>query len=78
MRSTLSYAKRVVLECEACEGRTVLGGPTEVWLSGPGDFECGGCGRMLTLADKIDAEGPGAERVGGSRRPDRGTRGGVG
>ena len=77
MRSTLSYAKRVVLECEACEGRTVLGGPTEVWLSGPGDFECGGCGRMLTLADKIDAEGPGAERTGGSRRPDRGTRGGV-
>jgi ribosomal protein L37AE/L43A len=78
MRSILSSAKRVVLECGACEERTVLRGPTEVWLSGPADFECGGCGRMLTLADKLDAEGPGAERAGGSRRPNRGTRGGVG
>ncbi len=78
VRSVLSYAKRVVLVCVACEERTVLGGPTEVWLSGPTDFECRGCGRMLTLADKLDAEGPGAERAGGSRRPDRGTRGGVG
>ena len=78
MRSILSSAKREVLECGACEERTVLGGPTEVWLSGPADFECGGCGRMLTLADKLDAEEPGAERAGGSRRPNRGTRGGVG
>ena len=78
MRSILSCAKRVVLECGACEERTVLGGPTEVWLSGPTDFECGGCGRMLTLADKLDAEGPGAERAGGPRRPGRVTRGGFG
>ena len=64
MRSILSSAERVVLECGACEERTVLGGPTEVWLSGPAGFECEGCGRTLTLADKLDAQGPGAERGG--------------
>ncbi len=74
MRGILGYAKRVVLECDACEERTVLGRPTEVWLSGPTDFECERCGRMLTLADKLDAGGPGAEGAGESRRPDRGTR----
>jgi hypothetical protein len=52
----LGAAERVVLKCERCEERTVLGKPEEVWLSGPTDFKCGGCGRRLTLADRLDAE----------------------
>jgi hypothetical protein len=58
MRGIPGSAERVVLECWACGERTVLGGPEEVWLSGPTAFECGGCGRDLTLADRLDAELP--------------------
>ena len=65
MRGILSYTERVVLVCEACEERTVLGGPMEVWLSGPTDFECRGCGRTLTLADKTRRGGTGSRTRGG-------------
>ncbi len=58
MKGMLGSANRVVLECRACGERTVLGGPEEVWLSGPTDFVCGGCGRDLTLADRLDAKLP--------------------
>ena len=58
MKGILGSAERVVLACWACGERTVLGGPEEVWLSGPTDFGCGGCGRRLTLADRLDAELP--------------------
>ena len=67
MRSTPGSAERVVLECWACGERTVLGRPEEVWLSGPTDFECGGCGRALTLADRLDAERPEAAHARGHR-----------
>ena len=68
MRSCLGSeeGRRIVLECEECHERTVLGGPEEVWGSGRVTFECG-CGRRLTLADRLDAElqKPGARREGG-------------
>jgi hypothetical protein len=79
MKGTLGSAEHVVLECWACGERTVLGGPEEVWLSGPTDFGCGGCGRDLTLADRLDAELLEAGRAEGRPiRPGRETRGGVG
>ena len=63
----------------ACGKWTVLGGPEEVWLSGPTAFECRGCGRNLTLADRLDAELLEAGRAEGRPiRPGRETRGGVG
>jgi hypothetical protein len=75
----LGSAERVVLGCGACGERTVLGGPEEVWLSGPTAFECRGCGRNLTLADRLDAELLEAGRAEGRPiRPGRETRGGVG
>ena len=43
----------VVLSCEACRERTVLGDPLSVWLSGRTSFECG-CGTHLTLSDRLD------------------------
>ena len=46
MKGMLRSAERVVLECRACGGRTVLGGPEEVWISGPTDFGCGGAGEI--------------------------------
>jgi hypothetical protein len=45
--------KRVVLICDKCEERTVLGGPRAVWRSGYTVFECG-CGERLTLADRFE------------------------
>ncbi len=53
MRSILSSAERVVLECRGCAERIVLGGPEDVWLSGRTTFECE-CGRRLTLAHRIE------------------------
>ncbi|HET7273003.1 MAG TPA: hypothetical protein VFI90_18170 [Rubrobacter sp.] len=50
MESTLG---NVVLLCEGCGERTVLGGPLSVWRRGITSFECE-CGAQLTLADQID------------------------
>jgi hypothetical protein len=46
----------VILVCEACGERTVLGGPLAVWCSESTTFECG-CGERLTLADRPDPGG---------------------
>jgi hypothetical protein len=46
-------SKRVVLVCEECGDRTVLGGPLSVWYSQSTRFGCE-CGRELTLADGLD------------------------
>lgn len=48
-----STSERVVLICEECAERTVLGGPLSVWLSGNISFGCE-CGKRLTLADDLD------------------------
>jgi hypothetical protein len=43
----------VVLVCDECGGRTVLGGPLSVWRSGSTSFECE-CGAQLTLSHQLD------------------------
>ena len=44
---------RVVLRCEECGERLVLGGPEEVWLSTRTVFECG-CGEGVSLASRLE------------------------
>ena len=45
--------RNVVLRCEGCGERTVLGGPLSVWRCGSTSFECG-CGALLTLSQQLD------------------------
>jgi hypothetical protein len=47
------FSRRVILVCEECGERTVLGEPLSVWCSGSTRFGCE-CGRQLTLADRLD------------------------
>jgi len=46
-------SRRVVLICEECGEKVVLGGPESVWRSARTFFECE-CGQLLTLADRED------------------------
>ena len=46
-------AGRVVLRCEECGERLVLGGPEEVWLSTRTVFECA-CGEGVSLARRLE------------------------
>ena len=46
--------RNVVLLCEECGERTVLGGPLWVWRCGSTFFECA-CGAQLTLSDQLDS-----------------------
>ena len=48
-------SRRVILVCEKCGERTVLGEPLSVWYSESTHFECE-CGRQLTLADRLDQQ----------------------
>ncbi len=48
-------SRRVILVCEECGERTVLGGRLSVWYSQSTRFGCE-CGRELTLADRIDQQ----------------------
>jgi hypothetical protein len=52
------FVNNVVLLCEECGERIVLGGPLSVWSCGSTSFGCG-CGAQLTLSDQLDP--PGAE-----------------
>ena len=62
-------SKRVILVCEECGERTVLGGPLSVWYSESTYFRCG-CGRELTLADRLDQrEASVSGKIMGARRP---------
>jgi hypothetical protein len=49
-----SSVRNVVLVCEECGRRTVLGGPLSVWRSGSTSFECE-CGAKLTLSHQLDS-----------------------
>jgi hypothetical protein len=49
-------SRRVILVCEECGERTVLGGPLSVWCSERTSFGRE-CGRELTLADRLDQQG---------------------
>jgi hypothetical protein len=48
--------KNVVLLCEGCGERIVLGGPVWVWNCGSTSFACG-CGAQLTLSHQLDQRG---------------------
>jgi hypothetical protein len=50
-----SSKRRIVLVCEECGERTVLAGPESVWHSESTFFECG-CGKDLTLANRLDEQ----------------------
>jgi hypothetical protein len=45
-------SERVILVCEHCGERLVLGEPEEVWLSSRTLFECE-CGREVSLANRL-------------------------
>jgi hypothetical protein len=45
--------RNVVLLCEGCGGRPVLGGPLSVWHCGSTSFECE-CGVQLKLSHQLD------------------------
>lgn len=47
-------SRNVVLLCEVCGERTVLGGPLSVWRSENTSFGCE-CGEQLTLSDQLVA-----------------------
>ena len=48
-----SPSGNIVLLCEECEERTILGGPLAVWRSTSTSFGCE-CGKRLTLSDRLD------------------------
>ena len=47
------FSRNVVLLCEECGERMVLGGPLAVWRSASTSFGCE-CGERLTLLDRLD------------------------
>ena len=62
--------RNVVLVCEGCGGRMVLGGPLSVWRCGSTSFECE-CGAQLTLSHQLDpseVEKPVETRTGALHR----------
>jgi hypothetical protein len=46
---------RVILICDECGERLVLGEPEEVWLSTRTLFECE-CGRAVSLASRLEED----------------------
>jgi hypothetical protein len=68
------FSGRVILLCEECGERIVLGDPDEVWLSTRTLFECE-CGHEVSLANRLEAsEGTGATRDRNRARPRKGMR----
>jgi hypothetical protein len=64
-----SPSKRVILLCEECGERMVLGRPLSVWYSESTHFGCE-CGKELTLADRLDQKRSGtAEDATGRPKP---------
>ena len=49
--------RRVILICEECGERLVLGEPEEVWLSTRTRFECE-CGEAVSLASRLEVPVP--------------------
>jgi len=48
-------SRRVILVCEECGERMVLGGPLSVWYSASTHFGCE-CGREFALADRLEQQ----------------------
>jgi hypothetical protein len=62
-------SRRVILVCEECGERMVLGGPLSVWYSESPHFGCE-CGREFTLADRLEQQRVSrAEDVTSAARP---------
>ena len=59
--------RQVVLLCEECGEKVVLGGPESVWRSARTFFDCE-CGQLLTLADREDEPRSRIERLVGRLR----------
>ena len=59
--------RQVVLLCEECGEKVVLGGPESVWRSARTFFDCE-CGQRLTLADREDETRTRSERLVGRLR----------
>jgi hypothetical protein len=59
--------RQVVLLCEECGEKVVLGGPESVWRSARTFFDCE-CGQQLTLADREDETRTRIERLVGRLR----------
>lgn len=60
-------SRRVLLACRGCAERLVLLGLEIDWRKeGRSTFTCGGCGTLLTFADRL---GTGRPDPSGSRRP---------
>jgi hypothetical protein len=59
--------RQVVLLCEECGEKVVLGGPESVWRSARTFFECE-CGQLLTLADREDETRTRSDRLVGRPR----------
>ncbi len=58
----VNFSERIILECKTCKERLVLLGREDDWYSeGRTAFPCGGCGRRLTLADRIEEADPQAD-----------------
>jgi hypothetical protein len=57
-------SRQVVLSCDECGEKVVLGGPESVWHSVMTYFECE-CGHLLTLADREDETSTRRERLVG-------------
>jgi hypothetical protein len=58
---------QVILLCEECGEKVVLGGPESVWRSARTFFDCE-CGQQLTLADREDETRTRIERLVGRLR----------
>jgi hypothetical protein len=59
---------RVILECEKCGERLVLGDPDEVWLSTRTLFECE-CGHGVSLASRLEETERTGRHEGQKRSP---------
>jgi hypothetical protein len=58
-------SERIILVCQRCTERTVLGEPLSVWRSEKTFFECE-CGNRLTLADRLEREDAELKEVAGA------------
>jgi hypothetical protein len=58
------FSRRVILLCEECGERLVLGNPDEVWLSTRTLFECE-CGHPVSLANRLEVPEQDTENLSG-------------
>jgi hypothetical protein len=58
----------IILVCEVCGERMVLGGPLSVWRSESTTFGCE-CGERLTLADRLGSGGSKEESTIAAAKP---------